>query len=67
MLICTKCKVTLKCKQNGIKALWLRSHVRVGDEYECPVCGATVGLLNEKAHVLLPEDQFGQTIFKMED
>ena len=49
MLICTNCRIEMRCVQNGLAADFGRGHVYLGDLYVCPECGARVMKTNDRA------------------
>ena len=50
MKICVKCRKEMKCSKNGVAAVWNKSHVYPGDEFECPTCGNKILVCNEKPY-----------------
>lgn len=42
MIICSPCRVEMRCAKTGKKVIYNGDHVYSGDEFWCPKCGSTV-------------------------
>ena len=47
MKICIDCKQEMRCKKNGVSAVFSGDHCYMGDVYECPTCKKTVLVTSE--------------------
>jgi len=42
----------MRCKKNGVVAVWNKSHAYAGDLFECPKCGLDTLVTNRLPHLL---------------
>ena len=49
MLICTECRIILKCIKNSIGVDFGNGHLYAGDLFRCPECGYSVVSTNKNA------------------
>lgn len=42
LILCSECKVALKCSKNEVMVRMGGAELKYGDEYVCPVCGKRV-------------------------
>jgi len=40
----------MKCKKNGVVAVWNRQHGYAGDLFECPKCKSEILITNVSSH-----------------
>jgi len=65
MLVCTGCKVIMKCILNGVSCDFGNNHTYPGDMFQCPVCKqSTINTNHNPAYD--PEYKFSDYYLKME-
>jgi len=50
MKICFRCKKEMRCKKNGMVAVWKKNHAYAGDLFECPNCKSNILVTNVSPH-----------------
>ena len=50
MKICVSCKKEMRCKKNGVTAVWGANHAYAGDLFACEDCGNEVLICNSNSH-----------------